>query len=130
VQECYPRIRDLFGPPFFNISVNFWKDSSSNYPGSYFASDNAIVLRDISVDTICHKIVHAFRDDAVIPSPVFAGYINPFLCYQLAGYAWAKVYLENRRFFQTFNQLYRDEVMRDPLVRFNLLHSCPVRSGA
>lgn len=38
----------------------------------------------------------------------FNGYVAPLLRYQLAGYAWAKVLIEDRRFLSDFNaQLYR-----------------------
>ena len=40
------------------------------------------------------------------------------LRYQLAGYAWGKVFIENSRFFLDFNRLYYQRVLADPGVAF------------
>lgn len=170
LHECYPKIRYLFGPPLFNIKVNFWKDSSIDYPALYFPSDNVIVLRDFVADKICHEVIHAFRDNAIMAPAIFeegmtraievevlshmprykywnsfhsypydvyyealnqlaigsrlgdffSGYVSPLLRYQLAGYAWTKVFFENKKFFRTFNRLYFDEIVKNPLANQNL----------
>jgi len=44
----------------------------------------------------------------------FYGYVSPFLRYQLAGYAWAKCFLENTNFFQQFNCELRTRNLADP----------------
>lgn len=49
---------------------------------------------------------------------IFAG-IDPLLRYQLAGYAWAKPYLENPSFFVDFNAAYYAAVQLDPSVRWS-----------
>lgn len=41
------------------------------------------------------------------------------LRYQMAGYAWAKAYLENRRFFMDFNLAYYAETRLDPGIPYN-----------
>ena len=41
------------------------------------------------------------------------GYVSPLLRYQLGGYAWAKVFLENQDFFADFNQHLYTETLSD-----------------
>ncbi len=47
------------------------------------------------------------------------GFINVLLRYQQAGYAWAKVYLEDNYFFVNFNEMFYTRVFEDPLVKGN-----------
>ncbi|MBN2354968.1 PKD domain-containing protein [candidate division KSB1 bacterium] len=47
----------------------------------------------------------------------FYGGINPFLRYQLAGYAWAKLIIEDPTFFASFNQQYYLQAIQEPFVR-------------
>ncbi len=46
----------------------------------------------------------------------FNGYVSPFLRYQLAGYAWWKVFLENSSFFADFNQAVYAVFAADPTM--------------
>lgn len=49
----------------------------------------------------------------------FAGYVSALLRYQLAGYAWAKVYLENNGFFSNLNAALYARALSDPDVLGN-----------
>ncbi|PYV07799.1 MAG: hypothetical protein DMG07_27555 [Acidobacteria bacterium] len=62
----YPVIKDIYGAPAFNITVNVRKDPGITFAGLYYPSFNEIVIRDVSsLDTFCHETIHAFRDDNV-----------------------------------------------------------------
>jgi hypothetical protein len=48
----------------------------------------------------------------------FAGYASVLLRYQLAGYAWAKVLLENPNFLKDFNATLFVDTLSDPTTRY------------
>ncbi len=165
VNGFYPAIKQIYGNPAFDITVNVRRDPALLYSGLYNPSLNEIVLRvadpspqdlqpAVPLDVLCHEMIHAFRDDDVITlgtyedgmaravevevfsmlnmdhwdghhrydydvyyealnEPVIgapAGNIDSgypgvvLLRYQLAGYAWAKIFLENPDFFVNFNE--------------------------
>ena len=167
-QELYPIIKDIYGYPAFNITVNVRKEPSLVFPGDYSPTTNEIVLRGVSqLDVFCHEMIHAFRDDNIImlssyeegmtvaaevavlnrlntlafwdehhsyPYDVYYEGLNrhvigsphgifdnnsPLLLldYQLAGYAWAKVFLENSDFFIGFNKKLYSRSLSDPTIR-------------
>ncbi|MBK9399581.1 MAG: hypothetical protein IPN36_01630 [Bacteroidetes bacterium] len=67
--DFYPVAKQILGNPLFNINVNVMKDTSifSAYAGLYFAGSNEMVLRDtLRISTICHEMIHAFRDDYIM----------------------------------------------------------------
>ncbi|MBK9319551.1 MAG: hypothetical protein IPM91_12545 [Bacteroidetes bacterium] len=67
--DFYPVAKQILGNPLFNINVNVIKDTSifSAFAGLYFAGSNEMVLRDtIQISTICHEMIHAFRDDYIM----------------------------------------------------------------
>jgi len=49
---------------------------------------------------------------------LFAGYVSALLRYQLAGYAWAKAFLENSNFFSDFNRDLYARILVDPTTNF------------
>ena len=165
LSDFYPTAKVIYGNPAFNITVNVRKDPTITFVGLYFLSLNEMVLRDpVSLDVLCHEMIHAFRDDDIIllgheegmtraaevevfnrlaayvhpfdenhsytydvyyeglnrsvigaqNSNFFNGYASPFLRYQLGGYAWGKILIENPAFFANFNQALYARVLSDP----------------
>jgi len=67
VVECYPVMKQVYGPPTFSITVNVKKDPTlATLAGIYNASTNEITLRNADIDVFIHEGLHAFRDDLVI----------------------------------------------------------------
>jgi len=156
LDDCYPVVREIYGEPAFDNTVNVRRDPSLGYEGAYDPTHNEIRFRTAAPpDVICHELMHAFRDDYVIGlssfeegmaraaeielfdrldayvhafddhhsygydvyyegldraaiggrgGSFFLGYASPLLRYQLAGYAWGKVLIENPSFFVDFNR--------------------------
>jgi hypothetical protein len=69
LSDFYPVVRQLFGPPAFDIVVNVRKDPGLAFAGFYDVSSNEMTLRSATratVDVLCHELFHAFRDDYII----------------------------------------------------------------
>jgi hypothetical protein len=154
--DCYPVVRDIYGEPAFDHTVNVRRDPSLGFEGVYDPTHNEMRFRSAAQpDVVCHELMHAFRDDYVIGQSsfeegmaraaeielfdrldayehsfderhgygydvyyegldraaiggrggsFFLGYASPLVRYQLAGYAWGKVLIENSGFFVDFNR--------------------------
>ncbi len=165
--DFQPAARIVYGPPAYDIRVNCSKDPTIGVAGFYNPSTNEMVLHDLDTsDPVCHEMIHAFRDDAIIGLSSFeegmtraaevavfnlldtythwdehhfqdydvlydmfnkpaiaaingnllASATNTFFRYQLAGYAWAKPYLEDPAFFTDFNAGYFAQFAADPSI--------------
>jgi hypothetical protein len=65
--DLYPAAKAVYGDPAFNITVNVRRDPTISYAGLYYPSLNEMVVRDlVTLDPLCHEMIHAFRDDAII----------------------------------------------------------------
>jgi hypothetical protein len=65
--DLYPAVKNVYGNPAFNMTVNLRKDPTISFAGLYYPSLNEMVLKGSSVtDVICHEMIHAFRDDDII----------------------------------------------------------------
>jgi uncharacterized repeat protein (TIGR01451 family) len=63
----YPTAEALYGPPAFAITVNVRRDPTIGLAGEYNASSNEMILaRASDLTVLCHEMIHAFRDDAVV----------------------------------------------------------------
>jgi hypothetical protein len=70
--DFYPVAKQILGNPLFNISLNVRKDTTIFYAGLYLSSSNEMVVKDTSqTSTICHEMIHAFRDDYVMGTGTF-----------------------------------------------------------
>gem|GEM_PF-4516398 len=171
VEDFYPVIESVYGPPAFAITVNVRKDPSIGLSGEYSPRTKEILLRDATqLDVLCHEMIHAFRDEYMLSISSFEegmaravevevfnrlpdytfwnenhrylydvyyeglnkqmmgsqtgnfDYASPFLLlrYDLTGYAWAKVFLENPGFFIEFNRMLFEEAARNPSILSDL----------
>lgn len=166
VNDMYPIIKQVYGPPAFTLQVNIRKDPYLSASGTYNLSTNEIVVGSLQPDVICHEIIHAFRDDHIIRINSFEegmaraaevevfnrlpalyhwdrghsyshdvfydvlnrpeiggvggsfswGHVNTLLRYQLSGYAWGKVLIENPRFLPAFNAALYTAAQANPTV--------------
>lgn len=65
--DILPAIHSVYGPPAFSITVNVSRDSTvTTAAGLYYPYYNEVVLKRLSPSTLCHEVIHAFRDDAVL----------------------------------------------------------------
>jgi len=66
IDDFYPVIKQVYGDPAFNITVNIIKDPTISDAGLYYVSANEIVMQSLKADVLCHETIHAFRDDSLI----------------------------------------------------------------
>ena len=146
VSVYYPLMKQVYGPPAFDITINVQKDPFFSDSGGY--GRNTIWLQNLHNDTFIHELAHAFHDDYMIPWGMFEegmaraaevavlnvvqdesywdlfhrydkdvyyeqinlggliGFDYGLPNYQLAGYVWSKMYLEDNEFLRKFNQEY------------------------
>ncbi|MFZ5986601.1 MAG: dockerin type I domain-containing protein [Bacillota bacterium] len=72
VNNFYPVIKQVYGNPAFSNTVNIKKNPNLSYVGMYDSYNNTITLRSISrLETLCHEIIHSFRDDYVVSISAF-----------------------------------------------------------
>jgi hypothetical protein len=72
IADFYPAIKALYGPPGYANTVNVRKDPNFPYAGNYDAATNELVVRDLGAsDPICHEIIHAFHDEALVSFPSY-----------------------------------------------------------
>lgn len=72
INDFYPVIKEVCGNPAFNITVNIIKNPNYADDGLYDRFNNIIILRGAdNFSTLCHEIIHAFRDDYIIPISSF-----------------------------------------------------------
>lgn len=167
IAAFYPLARAIYGPPAFSLTINLRRDPTA--PRVYYDPFlNEIVLAGVEdLTSLCHEMLHAFRDDFVIGLDGFeegmvrAAEVEIFdrlerydhwdedhaytydvyfealqtaalgapdgqydfgapnftlLRYQLAGYAWAKVFLEDDQFLVRFNRALTHRAAIDPSI--------------
>ncbi len=68
--EFYPDAVGIYGPPFYDISVNIRKVPGMG-GGVYTPSLNEMTMSSVKLDVLAHEMVHAFRDDRFIRLPSF-----------------------------------------------------------
>lgn len=65
--DCYPVVREVYGAPAFDNTVNVRRDPDLSFEGAYDPTHDEILLRVAATpDVICHELMHAFRDDHII----------------------------------------------------------------
>lgn len=72
ISEIYPVALDVYGAPAFSINVNIRKDTTLQVSGLYDPGTNELTVRNSEqLTTVCHEVLHAFRDDCIILSDVY-----------------------------------------------------------
>jgi len=65
----YPVALRIYGEPAFDIAVNVRQDPTISMAGLYNVSTNEMTVKGASpgmLDVLCHEMLHAFRDEALI----------------------------------------------------------------
>ncbi len=72
LSKIYPLAVEIYGHPYVAGNVNIKKDPLAVPHGEYDYSTNEITIRSINdLTSLCHEVLHAFRDDLIIPFDVF-----------------------------------------------------------